>query len=758
MAMAPPPGFGSGQDAKRRGRALLGATEDTDLDSAGIKSGPGFVHQNRQDTAPAAMPPAPPPLAPPSGAAQELTAEPGVRFTAPMGQDLERQGLAVEGRGDDARVVDIGAGPSELPADVGEELPDSREGVARIMPEGRPVLQSEIDPQESPDEAAEKALRLEEFRDTVEGGSASRLQPLDESVFTDQAVQGEEAGDRGWTGRGGWQYEFNENRDTGVPTITATDPSRQGAVFTVRVDQPAPSGGRYAGQNMWQRIWAEQIGLDNARTGRGPAITEGMSTSEYESAMQQIMESRGQTYVPLGGSRRTGAGPGAGPSIQPDNIPETYQQASPSSEDISTAIQDVDQLIYNDEYENALQAQPLLDMLEEADDDPDSGVALPDALLDIPNRVLYRLYNASGERRDTQIAIANEIENRFSNQQAQGIPGSLSDYPVPEAMPASDFDNPPESDVTSEASQPASDFDNPPESDVTSEPQQSEVPYETAWAGDAVSDLTQWYSSPEGGNRYMGQQEGATHTLQELLDGMSRDNLISWLQSSYDEQTLSERSRVIFDNIELVELRQLPDSMTDYFMTANAENDGTFESFYRKLRQGVRGGPASATPASATPASATPGARGAQGAPRDVPGEPVGLPTEGDSIPASDTLPRVVDRGGGGQMEPVGRDQDAAFRDFLESAPEGSVVDNYPVSDPPFEPIVQGASEIGAQPTTTGVAAGLIQNTLDRILGGKTLAALNESELNVLLQQPLKNLGGQEGRALIEARLAEVQG
>ena len=96
MAMAPPPGFGSGQDAKRRGRALLGATEESDLDAADIESGPGFVHQSRQDTAPAAMA-SPPPLAPPSGAAQELAAEPGVRFTAPMGQDLERQGLAVEG-------------------------------------------------------------------------------------------------------------------------------------------------------------------------------------------------------------------------------------------------------------------------------------------------------------------------------------------------------------------------------------------------------------------------------------------------------------------------------------------------------------------------------------------------------------------------------------------------------------------------------------------------------------------------------------
>ena len=721
MAMAPPPGFGSGQDAKRRGRALLGATEDTDLDAAGIENGPGFVHQNREDTAPAAMA-SPPPLAPPSGAAQELDATPGVRFTAPMGQDLERQGLAVEGRGDDARVVDIGAGPSELPADVGEELPDSREGVARIMPEGRPAVQSEIDPEESPEEAAAKALRLEEFRGTVEGGSASRLQPLDESVFTDQAVQGEEAGDRGWTGRGGWQYEFNENRDTGVPTITATDPSRQGAVFTVRVDQPAPSGGRYSGQNMWQRIWAEQIGLDNARAGTGPAIREGMNTSEYESAMQQIMESRGQTYVPLGGSRRTGAGPGAGPSIRPDIIPETYRQASTSMSDVSSAVQDVEQLIYNDEYQNALQAQPLLDMLEEADTDRDSGVTLPDALLDIPNRVLYRLYNASGERRDTQIAIANEIENRFSNQQAQGIPGSQSDYLVPEAMPAYGFDNPPESDV----------------------------PSETAWAGDAVSDLTQWYSSPEGGNRYMGQQEGATHTLQELLDGMNRDNLINWLQSSPDENTLSERSRVIFDNIELVELTQLPDSMTDYFMTVNAENDGTFESFYRKLRQGFRGGPASATPASATP-----GARGAQGAPRDVPGEPVGLPTEGDSIPASDTLPRVVDRGGGGQMEPVDTgDVDGPVSMEVEGLAPSGVVD--PVTETIPNKLIQAYGEIGGAPTAPGLEAGMVQSAIDRIHPGKNLATLNESELNVLLGQ----FGPQrpEERALIEDRLAEVRG
>ncbi len=304
MAMSPPPGFGSGQVAKRRGKALLGATEETDLEAAGIEKGPGFVHQSRQDTAPAAMPPAPrglSDLAPPSGAAQKLDAAPGVRVTAPMGQDLARQGLAVEGQGDDARVVDVGAPPSELPADVGEDLPDTPAGLQRIKPEGRPVMQSEIDPQQDPEAYAAKGERMRQFQaEEAEKGRDvfTRDKPLDMAMFEDSGRGGEDSAEKiNWTGRGGWQYEFNANSVSeggdGNPTITATDPSRKGAVFQIGVNEMAPAGGRFAGQNMWQRIWAERAAMDAGK------IKPGMSVKQYEAAMRQTMEDRGQEYVPL---------------------------------------------------------------------------------------------------------------------------------------------------------------------------------------------------------------------------------------------------------------------------------------------------------------------------------------------------------------------------------------------------------------------------------------------------------------------------
>ena len=78
-------------------------------------------------------------------------------------------------------------------------------------------------------------------------------------------------------------------------------------------------------------------------------------------------------------------------------------------------------------------------------------------------------------------------------------------------------------------------------------------------------------------------------------------------------------------------------------------------------------------------------------------------------------------------------------------------------------PIVQGAGEIGAGTPAPaardqGAAAGMVQNAIDRIHPGKTLATLNEGQLTVLLREPIRALGGDEGRALIAARLAEFQG
>jgi hypothetical protein len=220
-----------------------------------------------------------------------------------MGQDLARQGLAVEGEGEgeEARVVDVGAPPSELPAYVGEDLPDTPAGLQLIKPVDRPVMQSEIDPQEDPEAYAAKGERMRQFQaeEAQKGRDVfTRDKPLDMAMFEDSGRGGEDSAEKiNWTGRGGWQYEFNANSVSeggdGNPTITATDPSRKGAVFQIGVNEMAPAGGRFAGQNMWQRIWAERAAMDAGK------IKPGMSVKQYEAAMRQTMEDRGQEYVPL---------------------------------------------------------------------------------------------------------------------------------------------------------------------------------------------------------------------------------------------------------------------------------------------------------------------------------------------------------------------------------------------------------------------------------------------------------------------------
>ena len=779
--MAIPPGFGSGQFASQLYRNMpifSGATDTSDTEVADIDEGPGFVHQTGSGESSEGSSSSSRQLAPPSGAARTIvnrpppTDEKRYAVTAPVGQDLERQGLAVEGEGEEARVVDVGAPPSELPADVGDELPLITSGSALdeqgrlaqdyrqflqdrgVIPEGRPVLQSEIDPDEFPAEAAAKQQRLAEFRENIEGGSAAEMERLDPTMF-EESGRGSQVAEElpeQWTGRGGWQYRFNANSvdagGDGNPTITATDPSRRGAVFTIDVNEQAPAGGRYAGQNMWQRIWAEQIGLNNALTGDGPAITEDMSTSQYEDVMRQIMESRGQTYVPIGSGRRSRDPEWEGDVPQPTIEPPT------SMSDISGLVEELDQEIYNDAYTHS-DAVPLLNMLEEADSDPESEVTMPEALMDIPGDTLSRLFGAAGfsGRRDTQIAIANEIENRFSDGNTEGITGSLSDFAIGDPQGQSPVESVPEP------------VDAAQQSDAPVIHNRGERPVgRTAWAGDAVSDLTQWYSAPWGGNRYMGGPDDAL-PLSDLLDGMSRDDLHSWLRSSRDPETFIERANVLGEGVRegVWSGEELGLGLSDILAGAMRNHYvrlGGDEAIER-INEGVLGPlDAAGIPTAADDPIRYGFAEGREAVlpptptasdfrPPELPPPPTASDFQAPDFPVSETEPDV---------EPF---SDPGFDVVSET-------DEFPVSDPdnppesgtsPFEsptPIVQGSSEIGAQPTPAGVAAGMVQSKIDDIFSGrKTLATLNESELNVLLRQ----FGPQrpEERALIEARLAELR-
>ena len=315
MALSPPIGLSSGQKSRQKARDLfekVGSTEESDLDSAGIDKGPGAVSQAGSGESRAS-------LVEPSGPAPIINRPIEGRVLAPVGVDEDRRPGGGPRSRPEATEQGIQEGLKALPeldmelTPEGLPVGDTREALQGegVIPEGRPALQSEIDAVENISMRPYKQedlrnQRREQWRE--EQGLSDPLEDINTELFVDEAYDTGQRGDAAteggpsepiqWVGRGGWQYRFNPNigEETG-PTITATDPNREGAVFTIGVDEQAPAGGRYAGQNMWQRIWAERAAMDAGN------ITEGMGLSAYENAMRKTMESRGQEYIPMSARR-----------------------------------------------------------------------------------------------------------------------------------------------------------------------------------------------------------------------------------------------------------------------------------------------------------------------------------------------------------------------------------------------------------------------------------------------------------------------